>query len=241
MWVRTWQCECRPLHRPQESWRREHLWSLVDRLGTRLRVPVESPIIPLVLGAESETMRAAGELLAMGFHVPPIRPPTVKPMTCRCCRKSCAIATCIHPGPRSLAAEAEQACNAMYPPSAGCASACQLPTRRLTWTAWRTPWKPVNTPLQPFQYPPSSESGRAAISSSVVFTAYCLFVPEFSTLAPLIQEGQMCQFEFLQYENSKMDMLIKCIKRNEGQMCACELLQYENSKLDMLIKRKKAK
>ena len=115
MRVRTWQCKFHSLQLLQESWRREHLWSLVDRLGTRLGVPVESPIIPLVLGAESETMRAAGELLTMGFHVPPIRPPTVKPMTCRYCSKSCAIATCIDPGPRSfLAAEAEQARNVVY-------------------------------------------------------------------------------------------------------------------------------
>ena len=114
MRVSTWQCKSHSLQLPQETWRREHLWSLVGRLGTRLGVPVESPIIPLVLGAESETMRAAGELLAMGFHVPPIRPPTVKPMTCRCRSKSCASATCIDPGRRSLAAEAEQARSAMY-------------------------------------------------------------------------------------------------------------------------------
>lgn len=69
------------LHR--ESWRRAHLWNLVDRLGVLLGVPALSPVVPLVLGGEREVLEASARLLEGGRHVPAIRPPTVPEGTCR--------------------------------------------------------------------------------------------------------------------------------------------------------------
>jgi uncharacterized membrane protein YgcG len=46
-------------------------------------VPAHSPVIPLVIGPEAATMEAARKLLAAGFHVGAIRPPTVPAGTCR--------------------------------------------------------------------------------------------------------------------------------------------------------------
>lgn len=67
----------------REAWRRTHLWQLVNRLGTALGVPAQSPIIPVVLGRESATLQAGRALLRAGLHVPAIRPPTVAPGSCR--------------------------------------------------------------------------------------------------------------------------------------------------------------
>eukprot|EP00798_Chlamydomonas_sp_ICE-L_P009702 gene9702-7569_t len=67
----------------QESWRRTHLWQLVDLLGERLGVPALSPVVPLVIGPESTTLETSSRLLHLGFHAPAIRPPTVLPGTCR--------------------------------------------------------------------------------------------------------------------------------------------------------------
>ncbi|GAX79251.1 hypothetical protein CEUSTIGMA_g6691.t1 [Chlamydomonas eustigma] len=67
----------------RESWRRAHVWNLVDRLGSLLGVPALSPVVPIVLGGEEAVLEASGKLLANGFHVPAIRPPTVPAGTCR--------------------------------------------------------------------------------------------------------------------------------------------------------------
>ena len=64
-------------------WRRAHVWSLASSLGSLLSVPTLSPIIPLILGEESVTMKVAGALLREGMHVPAIRPPTVPRGTSR--------------------------------------------------------------------------------------------------------------------------------------------------------------
>jgi 8-amino-7-oxononanoate synthase len=69
--------------RREGQWRRAHVWNLATRLGSLLSVPSLSPIIPLVLGAESTTMEVAGALLREGMHVPAIRPPTVPKNTSR--------------------------------------------------------------------------------------------------------------------------------------------------------------
>jgi 8-amino-7-oxononanoate synthase len=42
-----------------------------------------SPIVSLHVGGEAEALAASAALLAQGFHVPAIRPPTVPPGTCR--------------------------------------------------------------------------------------------------------------------------------------------------------------
>ena len=67
----------------QEPWRREHLWRLTRQLGSALGVPVSSPIVPLLIGPEQQTVDASMELLQRGFHVPAIRPPTVPAGTSR--------------------------------------------------------------------------------------------------------------------------------------------------------------
>lgn len=61
----------------QESWRRRHLKQLWTLLGRRLGVRACSPIVPLVVGSEADALAAAAALLAAGFYVPAIRPPTV--------------------------------------------------------------------------------------------------------------------------------------------------------------------
>ena len=49
----------------------------------RMRVGWPSPIMPVIVGPEDETMAAAAKLLEKGLLVPAIRPPTVKPGTSR--------------------------------------------------------------------------------------------------------------------------------------------------------------
>lgn len=53
------------------------------RLGAGLGVPAASPIVPLVIGGEAAALAASAALLARGFHVPAIRPPTVAAGTSR--------------------------------------------------------------------------------------------------------------------------------------------------------------
>ena len=59
------------------------MWALRARLSAALGVPAHSPVVPLVVGPEAETMAAARALLGAGFHVGAIRPPTVPAGTCR--------------------------------------------------------------------------------------------------------------------------------------------------------------
>jgi 8-amino-7-oxononanoate synthase len=49
----------------------------------RVRTDHPSPIVPIVVGDEGDTVRAADALLARGLLVPAIRPPTVEPGTSR--------------------------------------------------------------------------------------------------------------------------------------------------------------
>ncbi len=63
--------------------RRVRLWSLIDQLknalvGERWQPPVvQSAIIPLLVGAETEAVRLAASLREKGFFIPAIRYPTV--------------------------------------------------------------------------------------------------------------------------------------------------------------------
>lgn len=71
----------------REVWRREHLWSLIDRMGKELGLGIggmaASPIVPVMMGSEDEALEASRELLRQGYHVPAIRPPTVPRGTSR--------------------------------------------------------------------------------------------------------------------------------------------------------------
>ncbi|GMH43317.1 hypothetical protein BSKO_11239 [Bryopsis sp. KO-2023] len=67
----------------REWWRRVHLWKLAEYFGRELGIAVSSPIIPLIVGSESDTMDFARNLLHAGFHVAAIRPPTVPAGTSR--------------------------------------------------------------------------------------------------------------------------------------------------------------
>ncbi len=69
---------------PDGDRRRARLWSNVRRLGAALGEPKPpSPIFPILLGANDDAVAAAAALLDAGFHVQPIRPPTVPPGTAR--------------------------------------------------------------------------------------------------------------------------------------------------------------
>lgn len=63
--------------------RRVRVWSLIDQLknalvGERWKLPVvQSAIIPLIVGAETEAMNFAKQLREIGFLIPAIRYPTV--------------------------------------------------------------------------------------------------------------------------------------------------------------------
>jgi 8-amino-7-oxononanoate synthase len=67
----------------KEPWRRQHAHELSQRVGVGLGVQAQSPIIPVVIGGEAETMAVCTALLGRGFHVPGIRPPTVPAGTSR--------------------------------------------------------------------------------------------------------------------------------------------------------------
>lgn len=69
--------------------RRQHLRELITRLRSGLRLQrwelheSHTPIQPLIIGGNEETMRVAESLLAEGIWVPGIRPPTVAHGTAR--------------------------------------------------------------------------------------------------------------------------------------------------------------
>ena len=68
-----------------EGWRRAHLLALIDRLKAGLAglpwplMPSATPIQPLLVGSNAESMRLADALRAQGVLLPAIRPPTVPP------------------------------------------------------------------------------------------------------------------------------------------------------------------
>lgn len=67
----------------QENWRRERLAQLIARLrdglagGRRRLLPSATPIQPLLIGSNEESLRVSEGLLESGILVPAIRPPTV--------------------------------------------------------------------------------------------------------------------------------------------------------------------
>jgi len=60
----------------------ERVWRGVADLGLRTS-PAPTAIVPVVVGAEGTACAVADRLLARGFYVRAIRPPTVPPQTCR--------------------------------------------------------------------------------------------------------------------------------------------------------------
>lgn len=64
------------------------------RLERGLGVRVDSPIVPVIVGAEADALKAAGDLLSLGYHVPAIRPPTVQPGTCRSAKSAHSLDHC---------------------------------------------------------------------------------------------------------------------------------------------------
>jgi len=73
----------------EDEWRRERLRKLVAVLREELRgsesalASSDTPIQPLVLGGNSEAVRASAALRERGILVPAIRPPTVPEGTAR--------------------------------------------------------------------------------------------------------------------------------------------------------------
>jgi 8-amino-7-oxononanoate synthase len=73
----------------EDEWRRERLRNLIVVLREALResesalTPSDTPIQPLVLGGNSEAVRASAALRERGMLVPAIRPPTVPEGTAR--------------------------------------------------------------------------------------------------------------------------------------------------------------
>ena len=73
----------------EENWRRERLQSLIARFrsgAAALRLPLAkstTPIQPLIVGAEARALQLSAALLARGFLVSAIRPPTVPAGTSR--------------------------------------------------------------------------------------------------------------------------------------------------------------
>lgn len=64
--------------------RRERLWAAVAHLAARLGVEhAPSPIFPIVIGDNETTLTISAALLERGWHVQPIRPPTVPAGTAR--------------------------------------------------------------------------------------------------------------------------------------------------------------
>jgi 8-amino-7-oxononanoate synthase len=61
----------------EEGGPREALWRNVERVRGKLEIRSESPIIPVVIGGNVETLEVSQKLWERGFHVPGIRPPTV--------------------------------------------------------------------------------------------------------------------------------------------------------------------
>ncbi|CAN6288785.1 unnamed protein product [Urochloa humidicola] len=67
----------------KERWRRSAVWRHVQYFASLTKVDITSPIISIVVGSEEAALRAGRHLLRSGFHVTPIRPPTVPPNSCR--------------------------------------------------------------------------------------------------------------------------------------------------------------
>jgi 7-keto-8-aminopelargonate synthetase-like enzyme len=63
--------------------RRARLWSNVGRLAARLGMRDDSPIFPIVVGSNARALELAAALRDRGWHVQPIRPPTVPDNTSR--------------------------------------------------------------------------------------------------------------------------------------------------------------
>lgn len=72
----------------KEPARQARLWSLTAAYRSALReagfkVPGDTPIVPLIVGAAEPTLAASQQLFERGFHVQAIRPPTVPEGTSR--------------------------------------------------------------------------------------------------------------------------------------------------------------
>ncbi|KAL6124448.1 hypothetical protein ACLB2K_076960 [Fragaria x ananassa] len=67
----------------KETWRRRAIWSRVQDFRALTGIPINSPIISLIVGSEEKALQASRRLLKSGFHVTAIRPPTVPPNSCR--------------------------------------------------------------------------------------------------------------------------------------------------------------
>ncbi|OQU92136.1 hypothetical protein SORBI_3001G297900 [Sorghum bicolor] len=67
----------------KERWRRSVIWRHVQYFASLTNLEITSPIISIVVGSEEAALRAGRHLLRSGFHVTPIRPPTVPPNSCR--------------------------------------------------------------------------------------------------------------------------------------------------------------
>lgn len=59
------------------------LRELSTEFGAKLQIPVQSHIIPLILGTNEDTMAKSAQLKAQGFNVLPVRYPTVPKNTAR--------------------------------------------------------------------------------------------------------------------------------------------------------------
>ncbi|XP_052169090.1 8-amino-7-oxononanoate synthase-like [Oryza glaberrima] len=67
----------------EERWRRSVIWRHVQYFASLTKLNITSPIISIVVGSEKAALRAGRDMLRSGFHVTPIRPPTVPPNSCR--------------------------------------------------------------------------------------------------------------------------------------------------------------
>ncbi|BFG23133.1 hypothetical protein CerSpe_094070 [Prunus speciosa] len=67
----------------KETWRRREIWNRVQDFRALTGIPINSPIISLIVGSEEKALQASQSLLKSGFHVTAIRPPTVPPNSCR--------------------------------------------------------------------------------------------------------------------------------------------------------------
>uniref|UniRef100_A0A0D9V5D0 serine C-palmitoyltransferase n=1 Tax=Leersia perrieri TaxID=77586 RepID=A0A0D9V5D0_9ORYZ len=67
----------------KERWRRSVIWGHVQFFASLTKLDITSPIISIVVGSEEAALRAGRHMLRSGFHVTPIRPPTVPQNSCR--------------------------------------------------------------------------------------------------------------------------------------------------------------
>ncbi|EEC70871.1 hypothetical protein OsI_02393 [Oryza sativa Indica Group] len=67
----------------KERWRRSVIWRHVQYFASLTKLDLTSPIISIVVGSEEAALRAGRHMLRSGFHVTPIRPPTVPQNSCR--------------------------------------------------------------------------------------------------------------------------------------------------------------